>query len=244
MTRRASLLFAFATIASNERNCAKEICDYFSVLSTFPFLAQLPTHDHRFSTRPPARAAPSRCHTDTSSSISSSDPRSAVFSIPSRPDFRKSRSFHLVSTSRDPVSPYQGYTSDVALTHAIHRSTWSSQVILNPSIHSHLQTPSLLPSTNSTDSKRSYITAYAPASAQHLATIPSASRDDISGKIGRAVEAQKGWRNSSWARRRRVLRTLLEFTVREMEALSKMASRDSGKTRERLLKIPLCVLRG
>ncbi|GAA5824733.1 hypothetical protein JCM5353_004423 [Sporobolomyces roseus] len=110
------------------------------------------------------------------------------------------------------------------------QSSWTSQVITNPSIHSHLETPSLLPSTASTDSKRSYITAYAPASAQHLATIPSASREDIAQKIGRAVEAQKGWRNSSWARRRRVLRTLLEFTVREMEALSKMASRDSGKT--------------
>lgn len=124
------------------------------------------------------------------------------------------------------------YTSYVMLINCPHRSSWTSQVITNPSIHSHLETPSLLPSTASADSKRSYITAYAPASAQHLATIPSASREDISEKIGRAVEAQKGWRNSGWARRRRVLRTLLEFTVREMEALSKMASRDSGKTRK------------
>ncbi|GAA5878136.1 hypothetical protein JCM16303_002857 [Sporobolomyces ruberrimus] len=110
------------------------------------------------------------------------------------------------------------------------QSDWSSTVISNPSIHSHLETPSLLPSSSKSDSKRSHITGYAPASAQHLATIPSASADEIRDKIGKAVEAQKGWKTSSWARRRRVLRTLLEFTVNEMEALAKMASRDSGKT--------------
>ncbi|GAA5955605.1 hypothetical protein JCM3765_001798, partial [Sporobolomyces pararoseus] len=110
------------------------------------------------------------------------------------------------------------------------QSGWSSQAIPNPSIHSHLSNPSLLPSSPSDSTKRSYITAYAPASAQHLATIPSATREEIKDKITRAVEAQKGWKASSWSRRRRVLRTLLEFTVNEMESLAKMASRDSGKT--------------
>ncbi|GAA6007415.1 hypothetical protein JCM11491_004155 [Sporobolomyces phaffii] len=109
-------------------------------------------------------------------------------------------------------------------------SDWSSQVISSPSIHSHLDTPSLARPASSSDAKRAYITAYAPASAQHLATIPSANAQEIRDKISRAVEAQKGWKTSSYARRRRVLRTLLEFTVDEMQALAKMASRDSGKT--------------
>ncbi|BGP03337.1 Meiotic Sister-Chromatid recombination aldehyde dehydrogenase [Rhodotorula toruloides] len=108
------------------------------------------------------------------------------------------------------------------------RPDFSSQVLEHPSIHAHLDNPSLLPPQ--TNDKHAYITCYAPASAQHLATIPSLSSTEISERISKAVEAQKLWRNSSWARRRRVLRSLLEWTVREAEDLAKIASRDSGKT--------------
>lgn len=64
----------------------------------------------------------------------------------------------------------------------------------------------------------------------HLGTIPSLQPDEIRSRISRAVTAQQGWRASSWARRRRVLRSLLEWTVDEAETLAKIASRDSGKT--------------
>ncbi|GAA6046801.1 hypothetical protein JCM3770_005649 [Rhodotorula araucariae] len=109
---------------------------------------------------------------------------------------------------------------------------WSSRILTSPSIHSHQRDPSLLPASpdSLTDPSRLYITCYAPASAQHLATIPALNGDEVRERIGKAVEAQKGWRNSAWARRRRVLRSLLEWTVDEAEALSKVASRDSGKT--------------
>ncbi|GAA5827611.1 hypothetical protein JCM11251_001757 [Rhodosporidiobolus azoricus] len=109
-------------------------------------------------------------------------------------------------------------------------SSWTSRTLPSPSIHSHLADPTLLPSDADTSSKRSYITAYAPASAKHLATIPSLNEHEIRERIGRAEAAQKRWRNSSWARRRRVLRSLLEWCVREQEALARFASRDSGKT--------------
>ncbi|BGP51561.1 Meiotic Sister-Chromatid recombination aldehyde dehydrogenase [Rhodotorula kratochvilovae] len=111
-------------------------------------------------------------------------------------------------------------------------STWSSRILSSPSIHSHRSDPSLLPASPDSlaDPSRSYITCYAPASAQHLATIPALNGAEIRERVGRAVQAQKGWRDSSWARRRRVLRSLLEWTVNEAEALSKVASRDSGKT--------------
>ncbi|GAA5905127.1 hypothetical protein JCM6882_000387 [Rhodosporidiobolus microsporus] len=109
-------------------------------------------------------------------------------------------------------------------------SSWSSRVLPTPSIHSHLSDPSLLPSDADTTPKRSYITAYAPASAQHLATVPSLNGEEVRERIRRAEVAQKGWRNSSWARRRRVMRSLLEWCVAEMESLAKIASRDSGKT--------------
>ncbi|GAA5924863.1 hypothetical protein JCM1841_006954 [Sporobolomyces salmonicolor] len=107
---------------------------------------------------------------------------------------------------------------------------WTSQTIPHPSIHSHLDDPSLLPPTAPNDSKRSYITAFAPASAQHLATVESLNKEEIAERIERAVLAQRKWRSSNWGRRRRVLRSLLEWCVREMEPLAKMASRDSGKT--------------
>ncbi|GAA5985650.1 hypothetical protein JCM11641_001462 [Rhodosporidiobolus odoratus] len=108
------------------------------------------------------------------------------------------------------------------------QSTWSSRTLPNPSIHSHLSDPSLLPGGASP--KRSYITAYAPASAQHLTTVPSATKDEIREKIRKAEAAQKSWGNSSWGRRRRVMRSLLEWCVREMEPIAKIAARDSGKT--------------
>ncbi|GAA6039336.1 hypothetical protein JCM8097_002804 [Rhodosporidiobolus ruineniae] len=108
--------------------------------------------------------------------------------------------------------------------------SWSSRTLPNPSIHSHLDDPSLLPSDVQDQLNRAFITAYAPASAQHLATIPSLNKDEVRERIRHAELAQKEWRNSSWARRRRVMRSLLEWVVREMEPLARVASRDSGKT--------------
>ncbi|BGP20001.1 hypothetical protein JCM10213_006779 [Rhodosporidiobolus nylandii] len=107
-------------------------------------------------------------------------------------------------------------------------SSWSSRVLPTPSIHSHHSNASLLP--EDAQPNRSYITAYAPASAQHLATVPSLNQDEIRERIRRAEVAQKGWRNSSWGRRRRVMRSLLEWCVREMDDIAKIAARDSGKT--------------
>ncbi|GAA6021484.1 hypothetical protein JCM10207_005774 [Rhodosporidiobolus poonsookiae] len=109
-------------------------------------------------------------------------------------------------------------------------SSWSSRVLSSPSLTTHLSDPSLLPADANAQLKRSYITAYAPASAQHIATIPSLNADEIRERIRRADQAQKTWRDSSWARRRRVMRSLLEWCVREQESLAKIASRDSGKT--------------
>lgn len=119
--------------------------------------------------------------------------------------------------------------------------SWSSTVLPTPSLNSHLSDPSLLPPDAKPTPDRSYITAYAPASAQHLATVPSLTKDEIRERIGMAVVAQKGWKNSSWARRRRVMRSLLAWCVTEMETIAKIASRDSGKTRSSQLPPPSAV---
>lgn len=60
--------------------------------------------------------------------------------------------------------------------------------------------------------------------------MPALDGDEVRERVRKAVHAQRAWRSSSWARRRRVLRSLLEWTVDHAEALSKVASRDSGKT--------------
>ncbi|GAA5862754.1 hypothetical protein JCM3774_001911 [Rhodotorula dairenensis] len=109
------------------------------------------------------------------------------------------------------------------------QSSWSGRVLDKPSLNAHKDDPELLPQTGGS-SVKSYITCYAPASAQLLAVVPSLTPEEIRDRVGKAVSSQKGWRNSSWARRKRVLRSLLEWTVDEAETLAKIASRDSGKT--------------
>ena len=123
-------------------------------------------------------------------------------------------------------------------------SSWTGRKLSSPSIDSHLTNnaqdtgssdedllsamPLLLPSANGT---REYITAYAPSSFYHLGKIPSLSGQEISDAIGRAERAQHGWAQSSWHRRRRVLRSLLVWCEREAEQIARVASRDTGKTR-------------
>jgi acyl-CoA reductase-like NAD-dependent aldehyde dehydrogenase len=110
------------------------------------------------------------------------------------------------------------------------RSSWKGQLLDKPSLNAHKDDPKLLSGRAASSSSASYITCYAPASAQLLDVVPSLTAQEIRDRIGRAVSAQKGFRHSDWTRRRRVLRSLLEWTVDEAEPLAKIASRDSGKT--------------
>ncbi|GAA5962802.1 hypothetical protein JCM8115_001962 [Rhodotorula mucilaginosa] len=109
-------------------------------------------------------------------------------------------------------------------------SSWKGQLLDKPSLNAHKDDPKLLSGRAASSSSASYITCYAPASAQLLDVVPSLTAQEIRDRIGRAVSAQKGFRHSDWTRRRRVLRSLLEWTVDEAEPLAKIASRDSGKT--------------
>lgn len=114
------------------------------------------------------------------------------------------------------------------LTAAAYRPGWRSKALASPSIHAHKQDPSLLPSKKAP----SYITAYAPASGHFLETLPAHTAVEISESISKAELAQKGWGKSDWARRRKVMRSLLDWCVRDMEAIARVSSRDTGKTRE------------
>lgn len=118
------------------------------------------------------------------------------------------------------------------------RPGWSSKSIKSPSIHSHLKDSSLLPpsSTNSSDSdSKSYITCYAPATGNHLATLPSLTKEEIKEKITKAQIAQFKWKESSFSERRRVLSSILNWVVLNQKGIARTASRDTGKTSKSFL---------
>ncbi|EKM61621.1 uncharacterized protein PHACADRAFT_248325 [Phanerochaete carnosa HHB-10118-sp] len=77
---------------------------------------------------------------------------------------------------------------------------------------------------------RKYITCYDPATAWHLATYVADHADEIQHKIRLAVTAQQSWKNSSFADRRKVVRSLKKWLIDNQETCAKVAARDTGKT--------------
>jgi len=81
-------------------------------------------------------------------------------------------------------------------------------------------------------SGRDYITCFDPATALHLDTMLADSVDEIETKIDKAEAAQVEWRESSFANRKRVIRSLKKWLVENQEVCARVACRDTGKTRE------------
>ncbi|KAI0931527.1 hypothetical protein AcV5_005005 [Taiwanofungus camphoratus] len=100
--------------------------------------------------------------------------------------------------------------------------------IPNPTLESHLLHEELRPSFIAAG--RRYITCFDPATSFHLATVVADNATEITQKIGRAVEAQRSWRNTSFRDRRRVIRSLKKWLVDNQEVCAKLACRDTGKT--------------
>lgn len=78
---------------------------------------------------------------------------------------------------------------------------------------------------------RRYITCFDPATAWHLGTYVADNADEIGHKIRLAVTAQQSWKNSSFADRRKVVRSLKKWLIDNQETCAKVAARDTGKTR-------------
>jgi acyl-CoA reductase-like NAD-dependent aldehyde dehydrogenase len=83
--------------------------------------------------------------------------------------------------------------------------------------------------------KVQYITCFDPSTGYHLDTIPADSEYDIAEKINHARRAwiQSRWAESSFGERRRVMRSLLRWVVKNREACARVACRDTGKTSKR-----------
>ena len=75
----------------------------------------------------------------------------------------------------------------------------------------------------------SAIQCYCPATGQRLGQVNPSTQDGIDRAIDAAEEAQKSWRLTSFAERRRVLKTMLKFVLDNQEAIARVAARDSGK---------------
>jgi acyl-CoA reductase-like NAD-dependent aldehyde dehydrogenase len=75
----------------------------------------------------------------------------------------------------------------------------------------------------------------------HLATIPLLTGPEIQEQIKRAHSAQLGWKQTTFAQRKLVLSSLRAWVLRDMDAICRVACRDTGKTRE---FTPLIMLQG
>lgn len=98
-----------------------------------------------------------------------------------------------------------------------------------------LEKPSIVASGERQRGDEQIIVAYCPATGAKLGAIAADSRASIDDKVQRAQRAQQaaGWgagSADSWRRRRRVLRTIKAWLVRDMDAIARVACRDTGKT--------------
>ncbi|TFY81526.1 hypothetical protein EWM64_g2488 [Hericium alpestre] len=105
---------------------------------------------------------------------------------------------------------------------------YSGTIIPNPHLESHRHIEGLLPPYVGQD--RDYITCFDPSTGLHLATLVADSATEINAKIERAAEAQRVWQHTSFADRRRVIRSLKKWLVENQEACAQVACRDTGKT--------------
>lgn len=75
------------------------------------------------------------------------------------------------------------------------------------------------------------IQCYAPATGKLLGLVNPVTPDGIDRAIAKATHAQVEWALSTFAQRRRVLKTLLKFILDTQDDIVKVACLDSGKTR-------------
>lgn len=65
----------------------------------------------------------------------------------------------------------------------------------------------------------------------HLTTIPLLSKSEIQAQMQKAHDAQPAWRQTTFAERKQVLSSLRSWVLRDMDAICRVACRDTGKTR-------------
>lgn len=75
------------------------------------------------------------------------------------------------------------------------------------------------------------VQSYCPATGQYLGTFLVSTKDEINQQIQLAKQAQLSWKQSSFTKRRQLLKTLSKFIISNQEDIARVACRDSGKTK-------------
>ncbi|CAG8459741.1 11903_t:CDS:2 [Acaulospora colombiana] len=75
-----------------------------------------------------------------------------------------------------------------------------------------------------------YIQSYDPATGKLLDIIKAHTETDVSEALSKARHAQKMWARTTFSERRRVLKSLLNFIVKNQEEICWVSCRDTGKT--------------
>jgi len=88
----------------------------------------------------------------------------------------------------------------------------------------------ILSKPNIKSSGSTAIRCYAPATGQFLGYVNPSTPAGLDRAIAQASEAQKTWAKTTFAERRSVLRTLLQYVLDNAEQICRVSSLDSGKT--------------
>jgi len=74
------------------------------------------------------------------------------------------------------------------------------------------------------------VQCYSPATLVKLGTVPNLNAQQVSDLAKRSQTAQQSWKSTTFAQRRRVLRTLQKYIVAHIDEICQLCAKDSGKT--------------
>ena len=74
------------------------------------------------------------------------------------------------------------------------------------------------------------VRCFSPSTLERLGTVPNLSAGQVADMALRSKNAQMSWRATTFAQRRRVLRTLQRYIVSHVDEICQLCARDSGKT--------------
>lgn len=74
------------------------------------------------------------------------------------------------------------------------------------------------------------LNCYSPSTLVHLGTVPNLSAEQVNDIALRSKSAQQSWKTTTFAQRRRVLRTLQKYVVSHVDEICQLCAADSGKT--------------
>ena len=74
------------------------------------------------------------------------------------------------------------------------------------------------------------IVCYNPATLELLGKAPVMNTAQVEAAVKKAREAQKQWKKTSFAERRRVMRALVQFTATNQQQMAQVSRDETGKT--------------